>query len=205
VTERPAEPPAPVSSGRAASAISQIYYYVAAAVGLAFLVGGAIAALIAVRELAIPGDFDTTRGSVRSLLGALTYAVPGALLFLWHIREAGRRERRGSMPGVFWGASLYYHLVALFAVFTVLGGAIALLSSLVDVGLPNCFEPGPILVPGGSACFPPRDEAWRSVANAVIVLIVAGPVFWWHLRRGRRLAPPPAAEAARPDVPMMEA
>jgi hypothetical protein len=204
VTGRPAEPPhAPGSSGRAASAISQVYYYVAAAVGVAFLVGGAIAALIAVRQLALPGRFDTTRGSVRQLLDGLAYALPGALLFAWHIREAGRRERRGTLPGVFWGASLYYHLVALFTVFTILGGSIALLGSLVDVALPNCFSSGPILVPGGSACFPPRADAWRSVANSVIVLIVAGPVFWWHLRRGRGLAAPPPA--ARPDVPMMEA
>jgi len=200
--QRPPEPH-PASSGRAAAAISQIYYYVAAAVGLAFLVGGAIAALIAVRQLAIPGDADTTRGSVRSLLDALAYAVPGAALFAWHIREAGRRERRGAMPGVFWGASLYYHLVALFAVFTVLGGAIALLGSIVDVSLPNCYS-GTIAIPSSNLCFPPRDEAWRSAANSVIVLLVAGPVFWWHLRRGRRLAAPPA-EAARPDVPMMEA
>jgi hypothetical protein len=30
--------------------------------------------------------------------------------------------------------------------------------------------------------------------DASIFLIVAGPVFWWHLRQGRRLTAPPPDE-----------
>ena len=40
-------------------------------------------------------------------------------------------------------------------------------------------------------CYPTRDDALRNAVDASMILIVAGPVFWWHLRQGRRLTAPP--------------
>jgi hypothetical protein len=55
VTEgEPGDEEDPASSGRGAVYVSQAYYYVVAAVGLLFLLGGAIAALIALRKWILP-------------------------------------------------------------------------------------------------------------------------------------------------------
>jgi Domain of unknown function (DUF5671) len=139
------EPSSPFT-GRAAFAISQIYYYVAAAIGLGFLVGGTIAALIALRQWILPGsgdafgtDPDSAREAARSFLGALAFAAPGGLVFAWHIREA-RRHERVPVSGTFWGWSLYFHLVAMIALPIALGGLVAGLHSLRDAALPTCFE-----------------------------------------------------------------
>jgi hypothetical protein len=209
--------PSPPFTGRAAFAISQIYYYVAAAIGLGFLVGGAIAALIALRQWILPGsgdpfgqDPDSAREAARSFLGALAFAAPGALVFVWHIREA-RRLERVYVPGTFWGWSLYFHLVALIALPIALGGLVAGLHSLRDAALPYCsqapdpYPPVATPVPGTSPgyveipeeavdafdelrrdCYPPSGEALRSALDSGLVALVAGGVWLWHLRRGRR-------------------
>jgi hypothetical protein len=209
------------SSGRGATVISQAYYYVVAAIGLIFLLGGLIAALIALRKWVFPisdagsslygGPLDRN-DAARSFLGALAFAIPGALVLAWHLREARRREgRRTSRES--WGGVLYFHLVALIA----LGGVVATLHALRDWALPICYDPpraelspveGPVtgsgLVGEGSPivdpqypvdlypgllkqqdCYPPSSEAIRSVLDGVIVASVAGGTWIWHLRRGR--------------------
>lgn len=151
------DPQSPPFSGRAAAVISQAYYYVAAAVGLAFLLGGGIAALIALRKWVLPlsetaGSFGGLSGSndtARSFLGALAFALPGALVLAWHLREARRRE--GSrVSRASWGGVLYFHLVALIALLITLGGAVATLHSLRDSVMPLCYElrdVGPVVPP----------------------------------------------------------
>ena len=186
-------------SGRAASAISQIYYVVVAVVGVGFLLGGAISALIGVRRLALPGEFDTSREAVRSILTGLAFALPGLALAAWHLREARRREAR-VVPGVLWGSSLYLHLVALLSIFTVLGGTIATLGALVDLVRPTCLNDLAIppsyggFVQGG--CEPSHGDALRSLANALIFVAAAGGVWLWHIRRGRALGTTTSAPAA---------
>jgi len=109
-----AEPrPDPVGPSRSA-AIAQSYYYVLAAIGLIFVLGGTIAALIALRKWILPvsGDPSEFFGSppdsndaIRSLLGALAFAIPGALVLVWHLREARRQAgRRASSRS--WGETL---------------------------------------------------------------------------------------------------
>jgi hypothetical protein len=217
----------PPFTGRAAFAISQVYFYVAAAIGLGFFVGGGIAALIGLRQLvfgASPGDLvdgsyvgigsSASRDAVRSILGGVAFAVPGAAVFLWHLREARRGESR-PITRTFWGAALYFHLVALIALPVAMGGLVAGLHSLRDAALPYCYSvpapyppiatPIPGISPGVEIeipeealeelrrnCYPLSGEALRSAFDAAIVTIVGGGVWWWHLRRG-----PGGAPAAR--------
>jgi hypothetical protein len=156
VTDRGGGESSPPFTGRAAFAISQIYYYVAAAIGLGFLVGGTIAALIALRQWILPGsgdafgqDPDSAREAARSFLGALAFAAPGGLVFAWHIREARRRERV-SVAVTFWGWSLYFHLVAAIALPIALGGVVAGLHSLRDAALPYCSPVSELSPPVGT-------------------------------------------------------
>lgn len=224
----------PASSGRGATVISQTYYYVVAAVGLIFLLGGLIAALIALRKWVFPisdvgssgfygGPLDRN-DAARAFLGALAFAIPGALVLTWHLREARRREgRRPSRES--WGRVLYFHLVALISLLIALGGLVATLHAVRDWALPNCFDTGGILAPAESPvsgsgyagegspvadpqypvdlnpgvlkqqeCYPPSSEALRSVLDGVIVASVAGGAWVWHLRRGRRALDEPAIE-----------
>jgi hypothetical protein len=141
------DPQSPPFSGRAVVVISQAYYYVAAAVGLAFLLGGGIAALIALRKWILPlseasGSFGgptDSNDTARSFLGALAFAIPGALVLAWHLREARRRE--GSrVSQASWGGVLYFHLVALLSLLIALGGAVATLHALRDSVMPLCYE-----------------------------------------------------------------
>ena len=92
----------PVVPGRSA-AIAQAYYYVIAAIGLIFVLGGTIAALIALRKWVLPASNDPSEffgppsdsnDAARSFLGALAFAVPGALVLVWHLREARRHAGR---------------------------------------------------------------------------------------------------------------
>jgi Domain of unknown function (DUF5671) len=214
--------PAPFS-GRAAFAISQGYYYLAAVIGVGFLLGGVIAALIGLRELVLPtpsgnGSLveSSSREAVRSILGALAFAIPGGLVFWWHLREARRRDAR-PVGGTFWGSALYFHLVALVALSIALGGAISLLHSLLDGALPSCYShpttgspdpsfepevgspiatlsPVPELIGTERECYPPTSQALRSAADALIVTVVAGGTWAWHLGRGRREPSPPPSE-----------
>lgn len=138
----------PPFSERAAVVISQAYYYVVAAVGLAFLLGGAIAALIALRKWVLPlsevgssgvfGGPEDSNDTARSFLGALAFAIPGALVLAWHLREARRREGRGARAP--WGGVLYFHLVALISILIALGGVVATLHALRDAVVPLCYE-----------------------------------------------------------------
>ena len=139
----------PASSGRGATVISQAYYYIVAAVGLIFLLGGLIAALIALRKWVFPisetgpplyGGTVDRNDAARSFLGALAFAIPGALVLWWHLREARRREgRRVSRES--WGGVLYFHLVALITLMIALGGLVATLHAVRDWGLPICYAP----------------------------------------------------------------
>jgi len=222
----------PASVGRGATVISQAYYYVVAAIGLIFLLGGLIAALIALRKWVFPisdvvpagyGGMDRN-DAARSFLGALAFAIPGALVLWWHLREARRREgRRVSRES--WGGVLYFHLVALITLMIALGGVVATLHAVRDWALPICYEPpraelspveGPLsgsgfegegspiidpqypvdLNPGvlKPECYPPSSEASRSVLDGVIVASVAGGTWLWHLRRGRRALDEPPIE-----------
>lgn len=221
--DRGAEPSA--SSGRAAVVISQTYYYAVAAIGLAFLLGGTIAALIALRKWVLPVGADASEffggpadrnDAPRSFLGALAFAIPGALAFAWHLREGRRREGRAFRAS--WGGVLYFHLVAFIAVLITMGGVVALLHSLRDAAVPFCYDvPGfddpvidiPSVAPGAEGlspippielpedvdagvlfsdeeCYPSTAEALRSAIDAGIVAVVAGLTWLWHLRRGRR-------------------
>jgi hypothetical protein len=212
----------PSSAGRAATVVSQTYYYVVAAIGLIFLLGGTIAALIALRKWILPvsdaatsffGPPADTHDAARSFLGALAFAIPGALVFAWHLREARRRER-GRWFRAAWGGVLYFHLVALISLLIGLGGVVAMLHAFRDAVVPFCYEtrgfdelqaedpsfqgevtPIPdIEIPIDSPlveseeCYPSRSEAFRSALDAGIVASVAGGTWAWHLRRGRRLA-----------------
>lgn len=87
-------PPASQFTGRAAYALSQLYYYLVAIVAIGFVIGGTIAALIAVRQLAWPDPWSVTRQSVEALLQGLAFAVPGALAAWWHLGQARKREGR---------------------------------------------------------------------------------------------------------------
>ena len=200
--------PAPAKpEGRAAHVISQIYYYVAAVIGFGLFLGGAIGALFGVRELVLPREFDSVRGGVRTILHGLSVALPGIALIWWHLRQASSREDRPT-TSAFWGRSLYFHLMALVALGFVLIGGIGVLFNLGDAALgcegspehayfttehppPEGYgtfvEPGTMQV---EFCHPSREEALRNAVDSAIFLIVAAPVFWWHLRQGRRLTAP---------------
>jgi hypothetical protein len=145
----------PTSSGRGATVISQTYYYVVAAVGLIFLLGGLIAALIALRKWVFPisdvvpaiyGGTVDRNDAARSFLGALAFALPGSLVLWWHLREARRREgRRTSRES--WGGVLYFHLVALISLMIALGGVVATLHAVRDWALPICYDTNGVLAP----------------------------------------------------------
>ena len=191
-----AQAPSPAPPGRAAHVISQVYYYLAAVAGFGLFLGGAIGALFGVRELVLPRDYETTPDAIRTILHGLSFALPGLAVMWWHLREARRKEERPPADA-FWGRSLYFHLMALVALVFVLVGGIGLLHSLGDAAtstcdrIPSAVEMDP-LAEGNvyvdvESCFPSRDESLRSAVDASIFLIVAAPVFWWHLRQGRRL------------------
>jgi hypothetical protein len=144
-----AEPPPGerVGPGRGA-AIAQAYYYVVAAIGLLFVLGGTIAALIALRKWILPVSGDPSEffgpptdsnDAARSLLGALAFAIPGALVLVWHLREARRHAGRRASSGE-WGHTLYLHLVAAISLLIALGGVVAMLHSLRDSVLPFCYD-----------------------------------------------------------------
>jgi hypothetical protein len=184
--------------GRGAYVLSQLYYYVAAVIGFGLVLGGLIGALKGARTAILPREFETIREAVREILRSLSFALPGAAVLWWHLREARRRESTDRVA-TFWGKSLYYHLVALVALGFALGGAVLVLTETVDATLPTCFEP--FAVPAFEEVAPefaPREcesraEGLRGILDGVIFLAVSGPLFLWHLREGRkatRVAPP---------------
>ena len=170
-------------TGRAAYVLSQLYYYLVAIVAIGFVIGGTIAALIALRQLAWPDSGDETRESVRHLLQGLAFALPGAVAAWWHLVQARRREGRVA-PGAFWARSLYFHAVAFIAYVVALGGVVATLFSLIDAALPpRCPTFAPVVCTDS-------EDALRAALNGLIVVLVAGTVWWWHLREGRRTVSP---------------
>jgi hypothetical protein len=204
--------------------ISQTYYYVVAAIGVGLLLGGGIAALVGLRQWLLPSegfgsDAAASRNAVRTLLGGLAFAIPGATILATHLREARRRE--GIVPpGAHWGSSLYFHLVAFASLMIAVGGVITLLHSAIDAAFPQCFafstplEDGVSIPAQGTPisglspsrepvvieaqpddCYPEPSDALRSALDAAIVTAVAGGVWWWHLRRGRSATVAPASAA----------
>ncbi len=156
-----------------------LYYYLVAIVAVGFVIGGTIASVMALRVLAWPDPGSVTRASTRFLLHGLAFALPGAVSAWWHLGQAKRREGIVA-PGASWGRSLYVHGVAFIAYIVALGGVAVTLFLLIDVVLP---PPCPSI-----ASFACNDSevAVRAVANGVIVVLVAGTVWWWHLREGSR-------------------
>lgn len=179
--------PVRADEGRGAYVLSQLYYYVVAVIGVGLLIGGAVAALFGLRTVVLPREFEAARDGLRTVLFGMAFALPGLALVWTHLREARRREG-GPFTEAFWGSSLYYHLVALISLVFVLIGTIGILASLVDLAVSPC--------PDGSGdivgwCGP--AEVGRRIVDFAIFLIVAGPVFWWHLRQGRRTTGTPTA------------
>ena len=192
---------------RAAHVISQLYYYVAAVGGFGLFLGGTIATLFGVRQLILPREFETTHDALLTILHGLAFALPGLAIVWWHVRQARKREDRPAVD-VFWGRALYFHLMALVALLFVVIGTVGLLFGLTDAVLAECdslprstvtLEPADPAGAGGVVepahfCYPTRDESLTNAVDSSIFLVVSGPVFWWHLRQGRRLtAPPPDA------------
>jgi Domain of unknown function (DUF5671) len=185
-------PPSPSDAshqftGKAAYALSQLYYYLVAIVAIGFVIGGTIAALIALRQLAWPDPGSLTRQSVMALLQGLAFAVPGAVAAWWHLGQARQREGRVA-AGAFWGRSLYFHAVAFLAYVVALAGVVATLFSLIEAAFAaDC--PQTIGRDLGVVCTD-TDDALRAALNGLIVVLVAGTVWWWHLREGRRTVSP---------------
>lgn len=130
---------------------ARAYYPVASAIGVVFVLIGAISLLIALRQLVLPssdGGFggpgfigpsiEGSNAALRSFLGAIAFAVPGLLVLWWHAREGRRREGRAD-PGLTWSRSLYLHLVALISLVIATGAVVAMLHSLRDSVWPECF------------------------------------------------------------------
>ncbi|MGH2681723.1 MAG: DUF5671 domain-containing protein [Actinomycetota bacterium] len=189
-----AEPGAPTEPGRAGFVISQLYYYVVAAVSVAFVLGGVIGVLFGIRSLVLPSEFEGARDAFRTMLHGLAFALPGAALLWWHLREARRKEGPAAPPS-FWGRSLYFHLVAFVALWFAVGGVITALHAAVDLAVPRCSEVAIPAQPGVEEpefveCFPEPSEAGRRAVDGAIFVLAAGPVWWWHLRQGRRAAEP---------------
>jgi hypothetical protein len=179
---------APTFTGRAAYSLSQLYYYLVAILAIGFVIGGTIAALIALRQLAWPDPGSATRQSVEALLQGLAFAIPGALAAWWHLREARQREGRVA-AGAFWGRSLYFHAVAFLAYVVAFGGVVATLFSLIEAAYAaDC--PATIDRDLGFLVCTDADDALRAALNGLIVVLVAGTVWWWHLREGRRTVSP---------------
>ncbi len=188
-------PAEPAFTGRAAYAISQTYYYAAAAIGVAFLLGGSIAAVIGLRGLVFHLNLQLVHQGPRSVLNGLAFALTGGLVAWWHLREVRARAGRAPRP-VFWGGALYAHVVALFALIVAMAGAVIALMGVVSLAFPVCVS-NPIMqggssgfvssapLTGGTFCFSTSKAAEISIVNGVIVLALAGAVWLWHLRQGR--------------------
>ncbi|HET7928420.1 MAG TPA: hypothetical protein VFM40_02610, partial [Actinomycetota bacterium] len=102
--------------------------------------------------------------------------------------QARRREGRVA-AGTFWGRSLYFHAVAFVAYVVALGGVVATLFSLIEAAFaPDC--PATTGRDLGFLVCTDADDALRAAANGLIVVLVAGTVWWWHLREGRRTVSP---------------
>jgi hypothetical protein len=111
---------------------------------------------------------------------------------------------------------LYLHHIAAISLLIALGGAVAMLHALRDAVVPFCYDnssfSGPLVSGSGDSvaeidlpedfdpeilrseeCYPSTSEALRSTLDAGIVTAVAGVVWLWHIRRGRRGSEPDLA------------
>lgn len=131
------------------------------------------------------------------MLHGLAFALPGAFLFWWHLREARRREAWPRTP-LFWGRSLYYHLVAFVSLWFAVVGIVTILSAAADFAAPDCaYRVAPVAEPDIEAsepppveCYPQPSEAGRRALDGAIFVLAAGPVWGWHLRQGQRATQP---------------
>jgi len=178
------------ANGKAAWVISQLYYYAVCVIAVCFVIGGAIACLIGFREALLPSPGQDASASARQVLMGIAWALPFGVALFWHLREARRRDR-SPVAGVFWGSALYYHLVAFVSLQVLLTGAVAALVSLINAGFAQpCSGPYDY-----GSCTDASSEL-RTALNGVIAMIVSGPVFWWHLREGRRVTRAPETREA---------
>ncbi len=150
-----------------------------------------MAALFGVRDLLFGASSDRGPSGRTDALRGLAFAVIGAVSSWWHLREARRREE-GPHADVFWGRSLYFHLVAAVALGFVLTGLALLLGATVDLVLPECahFDRpfGAVSIDASGSCVPTGREATIGLmVDYGIILVVSAPVWFWHLRRGRQL------------------
>ena len=61
---------------------------------------------------------------------------------------------------------------------------------MAEIELPEDFDPE---ILRSEECYPSTSEALRSALDAGIVTAVAGVVWLWHIRRGRRGSEPDLA------------
>jgi len=193
----PQSPPPPHAqvraNGKAAWVISQLYYYAVCVIAVCFVIGGAIACLIGFRELLLPSPGQDASASARQVLTGIAWALPFGVALFWHLQEARQRDRSPA-AGAFWGSALYYHLVAFVGLQVLLMGAVATLVSLVNAGFAQACS-----VPYDYGFCADASSELRTALNGVIAMIVSGPIFWWHLREGRRVTRPPEASVAGPE------
>lgn len=181
----------PPQPGRSAFVISQLYYYLSAVIGVGLVIGGGIATVLGLRAAILPEEFETARNGFSRMLGGVPFLLVGLATLWWHLREARTRDDR-PFPQAFWGASLYFHGVALVALVFVLVGAIGALNAGADLVLPECYATSVELESGGAAettteCYPSPGQAGRNALDSGLILLVALPVWLWHLRQGRKL------------------
>ena len=217
--------------------IPHAYLAFGATVGVVFLLVAVASLLIALRQWIWPSSGDDfgsglfgptiedSDAALRSLLGALAWAIPAVLVLWWH-RTRSWTGPTVDVDGAGWGRILFAHLVAAVALVIATGATVALLSSLRDSVVRECFPSfsggGSVVAPAPSAgatppplisesppielpidpgfapepeCYPERGDAFRSAVDAGLVTLVAGGTWGWALRRGRRLATPPPTDA----------
>ena len=159
------------------------YAAVASAVAVVFLLIAAISLLLALRKWFLPASgegfgsglfgapIEGEEAAIRSLLGAAAFAVPGALVLLWHRRRDARAPGAGRWDHVGWSQSLFLHLVALISLVVAMGAVVAVLTSLRDAVWPQCYpsfaELGPVAAPPLEA--PPVSD--RSVTPPPLISI----------------------------------
>jgi uncharacterized protein DUF5671 len=173
---------------RASFTFAQLYYYLAALTGVAFVLVGAIDTLFGIRARFLPAEMETGRDAMRQILHGVSYTIMGAACLTWHLREARKREAL-ERTDVFWGRSLYLHTVALVGFVFVLTGLTQFLQGIIDAHFPYCFDVDG--APGGATeCFPIGREATLGIVEPLIIFVVGLPIWLWHLREGRRAARP---------------
>ncbi len=171
-----------------ASAVASLYGYAGAAVGLWLFASAGVQIVAAVAMLALDVRLDSTSPNpVPSLVAGLLHAALGGSVAWWHLRYAMTQRRSGREQALSRGA-LYFHVVALVALVAALIGSVELMSSAVDLVAPECIAPGTTDYVPGRSCLPPRAVAVRNAVEGAVLLVVASPLFVWHVRKGRQTA-----------------